>query len=97
VAQRNARLSSQTALLLTLLDRYGTRDLDAAVADALARGAVSAQSVAHILDQLSRQRRQKPPLPPAALADPRAAAVVVKPHALGPYDKLVRKRGDAHE
>jgi hypothetical protein len=97
VAQRNARLSSQTALLLTLLDRYGARDLDAALADALARGAVAAQSVAHILDQLSRQRRQKPPLPPAALADPRAAAVVVKPHALGPYDKLARKRGDGHE
>jgi hypothetical protein len=97
VAQRNVRLSSQTALLLTLLDRYGARDLDAAVADALTRGAVSAQSVAHILDQLSRQRRQKPPLPQAALADPRAAAIVVKPHALGSYDKLGRKRGDGHE
>jgi transposase len=97
VAQRNARLSTQTALLLTLLDRYGARDLDAALADALARGAVAAQSVAHILDQLSRQRRQKPPLPPPTLADPRAAAVVVKPHALGPYDKLARKRGDSHE
>ena len=96
MAQRNSRLSSHTALLLTLLDRYGARDLDAALADALARGAVAAQSVAHILDQLSRQRRQKPPLPPHALTDPRAA-VVVKPHELGPYDKLGRKRGGDHE
>ncbi len=92
LAQRNARLSAHTALLLTLLDRYGARDLDAALADALARGAVAAQSVAHILDQLSRQRRQKPPLPPALLNDPRAT-VIVKPHELGPYDKLGRKPG----
>jgi transposase len=96
VAQRNARISTQTALLLTLLDRYAARDLDAALAEALARGAVSAQSVAHILDQLSRQKRQKPPLPPPTFADDRAA-VVVKPHALGPYDKLARKRGEDHE
>jgi transposase len=96
LAQRNNRLSTQTALLLTLLDRYGARDVDAALADALARGAVAAQSVAHILDQLSRRRRQKPPLPPQALTDPRAA-IVVKPHELGPYDKLGRRRGGDHE
>ncbi|MGD0679909.1 MAG: hypothetical protein ABSC94_31385 [Polyangiaceae bacterium] len=42
LAQRNSRLSSHTALLLTLLDRYGPRDLDAALADALSRSAVGA-------------------------------------------------------
>jgi hypothetical protein len=79
-----------------LLDRYGARDLDAALADALARGAVAAQSVAHLLDQLSRQRRQRLPLPPHELSDPRAR-VVVTPHALAPYDKLGRKPGADHE
>jgi hypothetical protein len=79
-----------------LLDRYGARDLDVALADALTRGAVAAQSVAHILDQLSRQRRQRPPLPPPELSDPRAR-VVVTPHPLAPYDKLARKPETGHE
>jgi transposase len=96
LAHRNDRISSHTALLLTLLDRYGARELDAALLDALARGAVAAQSVAHILDQLSRQRHQKPPLPPQPLSDPRAD-VIVKPHQLGPYDKLAHKQAGRDE
>jgi transposase len=96
LADRQDRIGSHVSLLLTLLDRYGARDLDAALADALARGAIAAQSIAHILDQLSRQRKQRPPLPPHELSDPRAR-VVVTPHQLAPYDKLARKPGIGHE
>jgi len=96
LAERQDRIGTHITILLTLLDRYGARDLDVALADALARGAVAAQSVAHILDQLSRQRRQRPPLPPHELSDPRAH-VVVTPHALAPYDKLARKPGADHD
>lgn len=96
LAERQDRIGTHVSILITLLDRYGARDLDAALADALARGAVAAQSVAHLLDQLSRQRRQRPPLPPHELSDPRAR-LVVTPHALAPYDKLGRKPGADHE
>lgn len=90
---RHDRLAGQTMRLLGLLDRYGERDLDAALADALARGAISAQSVAHILDQHTRRRRQRPPVPPPTISDPRASAVRVTPHALAPYDQLGKPKG----
>ncbi|HTB74335.1 MAG TPA: IS21 family transposase [Polyangiaceae bacterium] len=96
LAERQDRIASHVSLLLSLLDRYGARDLDVALVDAITRGAVAAQSVAHILDQLSRQRRQRPPLPPHELSDPRSR-VVVTPHALAPYDTLARKPRGGHE
>ena len=55
-------LASETTRLLRLLDQYGAPALDAALADALARGALSAASVAHVLDQ---RRRAAPPAAPA--------------------------------
>jgi hypothetical protein len=45
-----------------LLDQYGAAALDWALHEALARGAVSAPSVAHLLDQRARARRQPLPL-----------------------------------
>jgi len=88
LAQRGGPLAPHTTRLLGLLERYGKDELDAALEEALARGAVSAPSVAHLLDTRNRQRGAPPPLGPIALSDPRARDIRVTPHSLSDYDSL---------
>jgi transposase len=88
LCQRNQPLAPQTARLGRLLDVHGAQVLDAALAQALERGAVSAASVAHILDQARRRQGQPPPLPATLPDDPRVRSLRVTPHALAPYDNL---------
>lgn len=88
LALRGEHLGGQTSRLLKLLERYGSAELDRALAEALARGAVGATSVAHILDQRSRARKNPPPLEAVLPADPRVRDLRVKPHSLTAYDAL---------
>jgi hypothetical protein len=96
LALRGEPLGGQTSRLLKLLQRYGAAELDRAMADALARGALSATSVAHILDQRARGRKHLPPLDVVLPADPRVRDLRVTPHALTAYDDLYAV-GDAKE
>ena len=65
---------------------------------ALSRGAISAESVAHILDQRTQERREPPPLEPFEITDGRARALDIQPHDLEPYDALGGpKDGDNEE
>jgi len=98
IALRGGHLGGNTSRLLKLLDRFGAGALDAAIADALGRGALSAQSVAHVLDQAQRARGAPPPVELPLPEDPRARDLRVTPHALGRYDGLAgaKSEGD-HE
>ncbi len=51
-------------------------------------GGVSAESVAHVLDQRARARRVPPPIDVPLPDDPRIRDLRVTPHALGGYDRL---------
>jgi hypothetical protein len=98
IALRGGHLGGNTSRLLKLLDRFGAPALDAAIADALGRGALSAQSVAHVLDQAQRAAGAAPPLEHPLPDDPRARDLRVTPHALGRYDGLAgAKPEDDHE
>jgi transposase len=88
LARRDAPLAAQTARLLRLLDQEGAAALDDALAEALERGAISAASVAHLLDQRRRARRLPPPIEVVLPADPRVRDLRVTPHALTAYDTL---------
>ena len=88
VAVRGGHLGGTTSRLLRLLDRFGAAPLDAAIADAFGRGALSAQSVAHVLDQAQRAAGTPPPLEHLLPDDPRVRDVRVTPHALRSYDAL---------
>jgi hypothetical protein len=88
LALRGEPLAGHTAQLLRLLDRYGTAELNVALADTLARGAISAASVAHVLDQRTRARHAPPPLAVVLPDDPRVRDLRVTPHALTAYDAL---------
>ena len=89
LARRGEPLAPHTTALLRLLDQYGAAALDWALQEALARGAVSAPSVAHLLDQRARARRQPPPLTVVLPADPRVRDLRVTPHPLTAYDALL--------
>ena len=89
LALRGHPLASETTRLLHLLDQVGAPALDAALGEAVARGAISAASVAHVLEQRRRARRQPPPLDVVLPADPRVRDLRVTPHALSAYDILL--------
>jgi transposase len=98
IALRGGHLGATTSRMLRLLDRFGAEALDAAIADALGRGALSAQSVAHVLDQAQRAAGAPPPLEHPLPEDPRARDLRVTPHALDRYDGLAGANpGAPHE
>ena len=88
LARRGEPLAGHTVRLAKLLDSYGAAELDAAMADALVRGAISAASIAHILDQRARKRSAPPPIDVVLPDDPRVRDLRVTAHALAPYDAL---------
>jgi len=88
LARRGEPLGGAVIRLTRLLDGYGATELDSALEEALTRGAVSAISVAHILDRRARARRRPPPLDVTLPDDPRVRDLRVIPHALTAYDAL---------
>lgn len=86
LARRGEPLRQRTASLNRLLERYGAAALDAAIAEALERGAPAVGSIAYLLDQQGRGR----PVPLAITmpARVRDKDVVVVPHDMREYDRL---------
>jgi transposase len=87
-AARGDNLGSLTAALLRLLDRYGATELEAAIAEALARGVPHPNAVRLALERRREQREQAPPLAVALPDDQRVRELVVRPHPLDDYDQL---------
>ena len=92
LALRGENLGGHVSRLLALLDRYGAAELDLALKDALGRGAVSAVSVAHVLDQRARARKTPPALDVVLPDDPRVRDLRITPHALDTYDALCKPK-----
>jgi hypothetical protein len=97
LALRGEPIAGHSHHLVRLLERHGPRDLDSAIAEALARGAVGAASVAHILDQRTRLRGLPPAVDPFLPDDPRARHLPTLPHSLIPYDALAGSADDTPE
>lgn len=90
LAVRGEPLARHVTTLLGLLERYGKEELNHALDDVIARGALSALAVEHVLDQRARARKRPPPLVVALPDDPRVRDLSVVPHALASYDALAR-------
>jgi len=88
VALHGGHLGGTTSRLLRLLDQYGAREVNVALAEAHRRGALAAQSVAHVLDQRRRARGAPVPIDMSVSSDPRVQNLVVAPHSLARYDQL---------
>ncbi len=96
LAARGESLRVHTARLLALLDDYGPQELGAAIDGALARDAIGAGAIAHILETRRRQQGRKPPIPMALPDRPGVRDLDVTPHRLETYDDLTRSDpGDA--
>jgi hypothetical protein len=90
IAARGGHLGGTTLRLLHLLDRYDARALDAAIGEALARGAIAAEAVAHVLDQRRRAAKAPPIVEVILPDDPRVRDLHVTPHSLASYDDALR-------
>jgi transposase len=94
IAERGGGLGGTTYALSKLLDTERADHLDAAIAEALARGTPHLGAVRHLLDRARRDRGEPPAVEPHLPADPRLEGIVVRPHPLSTYDRLQRMTDD---
>jgi transposase len=94
LARRGEPIGKHAARLTSLLDTHGPGAVEAALAHVLERGAISAASVAHLLDQRARAKKTPPPIPVVLPDDPRVRDLRVTPHALADYDALAKETDD---
>jgi hypothetical protein len=93
-AERGENLSTITAALLQLLDRYGAAELEAAISEALDRDVPHPNAVRLALE---RRREQRQAVPPVTLVLPdhvKARDTCVQPHRLETYDQLKDQPND---
>ena len=94
LAAQGDSLRYHSRRLLALLDDYGPQELAAAIDVALARDALGAGAIAHILETRRRQRGLKPPIPIVLPDRPGVRDLDVTPHRLETYDELTRSDPD---
>jgi len=87
-AETGANLGNVTARLLATLDAVGSTDLDAAIAEAVAKGAISVGAVRQLLDRTRAARGLPPAVVPRFASHHRVGGVVVHPHSLSMYDRI---------
>jgi hypothetical protein len=94
-AERGGNLGNITARLLAILDAVPAAELDAAVAEAVARDTPTVGAVRQILDRHRAERG----MPPAVVHrfTTRAGDVVVRPHSLAAYDAFHKESDDADQ
>jgi transposase len=97
MAERGQNLGNAVSALLRLLDAYGQSELEAAIKEALVRGAPHPHSVRHVLEKNRKEAGLKPPLPLDLPDDPRVRELTVRMHDLKNYDALRRSTNDGHE
>lgn len=87
---RGHNLGRLTQQLTSLLDLYGASELEAAVKDALAGGAVHASAVKQALETRRSKRGARPAVRLHFEGNPKANEVTVTPKSLHIYDSLLR-------
>jgi len=97
IIQRGLPLGSAVQQMLRLLDDYGRDEMELAIATALERGTPSPASIAHLLEQQQRERKE----PPTARLDLTLRAGLrelrVPAHDLETYDALSHTSEDEED
>jgi transposase len=88
VAERGGNVGAAVFGLQALVERHGAEAVEAAAAEALARGAPSLGSVRLAIDRARHARGLGPAVSVPLPASARGAGLAVTPHALGGYDAL---------
>lgn len=94
VAERGGNIGSHTRRLKLLLERFSARELDEAIATAIAQQTPHLGAIRQLLDKARAERDQPPPVRLALPDDPRLRRLVVKPHSLASYDSLRKENFD---
>ena len=94
LAQRGCNLGSTTSALLRLVDHYGAKAVEDAIAQALENQSPHPNSVRLILERKYQFSNTPPPIPISLPDDPRVRNLTVRAHDLKTYDAL---REVAHE
>ena len=94
VAEYGGNLGGMTSGLLSLLDAHGAEAIEEALREAVEHGTTHLAAVRQILDRRQHERGQLPPIPVQLPDDPRVRNLVVRPHALGTYDRLQEETSD---
>lgn len=87
-SERGHNLGSITSTLMQLLARYGAAELNAAIAEALARDVPHPNAVRLVLERRREKRHQPPPIAVILPEHVRAKDRPVTSHSLDTYDKL---------
>ena len=95
-AERGQPLGRITTDLLSLLDRYGVTEMQAAIEEALQRGVPHPHAVRLALERRREQQHLPPPLGIALPVHLQTRDVAVKPHCLADYDSLTETGHDTH-
>jgi hypothetical protein len=94
LATRGDTLRPHLIRLLALLEDYGPQELATAVQIALARDALGAGSISHILETRRRHRGHQPRVPMTLPDRPGVRDLEITPHRLESYDDLSRPEPD---
>lgn len=93
-AQRGHNMGRLTQLLVSLLELYGSDELETALSECILNGPIHSEAVRNKLEARRAARGMKPAIPLRFLKDRRIDEVVVKPKPLNVYDKLLRMEDD---
>jgi transposase len=93
-AERGVNLGRMTVVLLKLLDEYGQKELEPAVAEALKSSSPHVAAVRQLLEQRRQMQGKAPPLPVPLPDNPRIRGLCVKTHSLDDYDALHKEDDD---
>lgn len=95
IAERGGNVGTNCKRLGQLLEQFSGKDLELALAEALARDAVHVGAVRQLLDKALSERGQPPPVSLSLPSDPRLERLVVRPHSLASYDDLRKDDDDS--
>lgn len=93
-AERGLNLGNITGRLLTLLDDYGSAELERALVVVNEQDVVHVPAIRMLLDQRRHAQGRPPPVAVSLPDDPRVRDIVVRPHALETYDNLREQDDD---
>ena len=97
LALRDDNIGTAVLQLMRLLDRYGAKELAAAIAVAMEADAPSTQAVRHVLELRQRQEGRKPTLPIQLPDRPEIRDITVQMGDLADFDRLLQDNGDEEE
>lgn len=92
--KRNGNLGTITMGLLRLLERFGAAELQAAILEALSRGAPHPNAVRLALERRREEHHQAPPVATMLSEHAQARDVAIQAHQLGTYDQLTAEAPD---